>query len=187
MEYRSHMAQYINDIAFIKLKREVEYTNAIRPVCIDVGPDSFEDDQLIKGAVGEVVGWGLTQNKEPTNKLILAEMPFVPKEECVNTVGRGLLGFVTNDKLCAGDKSSSKYPSFYLNKVENSENLIFNLEVTVCDGDSGGGLVFENPRTKTYYLRGIVSVGPKPCTRRDLSLYTKLSSHANMLEKYLRL
>lgn len=59
--------------------------------------------------------------------------------------------------------------------------------MTVCQGDSGGGLVFEDPNSNAYYLRGVVSLGPKGCKRVDLALFTKLSSHKDLLEKYLRL
>lgn len=60
-------------------------------------------------------------------------------------------------------------------------------EVNVCPGDSGGGLVFEEPNTKAYYLRGIVSLGTKGCRGQEFALFTKLSSHRELVEKYLRL
>lgn len=165
-QYQGDISLYADDIAFITLKTEVEYTRTVRPVCIDVGKDSFEEDQLIKGAMGKVVGWGLTIQQEFSETLILAEMPFVPRDECITKITNTLLRFVSRDKICAGDRDS---------------------KVSVCPGDSGGGLVFEEPKSKAYYLRGVVSLGTKGCKGQEFALFTKLSSHRELVEKYLRL
>lgn len=102
------MAQWASDIAFVTLKTQVEYTRAVLPACIDVGPNNFENDQLVKGAMGKIVGWGLTVKNEASETLLLAEMPFVTREDCRKQISSGLVGFLRNDKICAGDKSSSK-------------------------------------------------------------------------------
>lgn len=102
------MAQWTSDIAFVTLKTQVEYTRAVIPVCIDVGPNNFEKDQLTKGAIGKIVGWGLTADNKASETLILGEMPFVPREECRSLISHGLVSYLRGDKICAGDKSSSK-------------------------------------------------------------------------------
>jgi len=59
---------------------------------------------------------------------------------------------------------------------------------SVCDGDSGGGLVFET--NGQWYLRGIVSVslgtsaetGDFNCNRNLYSLYTKVSNHMTWIQ-----
>jgi len=58
---------------------------------------------------------------------------------------------------------------------------------SVCDGDSGGGLVFKN---ELWYLRGIVSVslgtiqdgGNTHCDNNLYSLYTDISRHISWIQ-----
>lgn len=64
---------------------------------------------MVKGAMGKIVGWGLTADNKASETLILAEMPFVPRDECRSTISTGLVGYLRGDKICAGDKSSSKH------------------------------------------------------------------------------
>lgn len=59
---------------------------------------------------------------------------------------------------------------------------------SVCDGDSGGGLVFNDQGL--WYLRGVVSVGigsvlsqgTRSCDSSLYSLYTKISSHISWIQ-----
>jgi len=58
---------------------------------------------------------------------------------------------------------------------------------SVCDGDSGGGLVFKN---ESWYLRGIVSVslgvirngGTTHCDNNLYSLYTDISRYISWIQ-----
>lgn len=58
----------------------------------------------------------------------------------------------------------------------------------MCEGDAGGGLVFQQKLTKEskYFLRGIVSPGPSlpqgGCDNNNYGLYTKLSSHMKFIQ-----
>lgn len=53
-EYTGSKDNYAYDIALIILNRPVEYTVAVLPVCLDLGRDNIEEDQLVSGAVGMV-------------------------------------------------------------------------------------------------------------------------------------
>lgn len=44
----------MGDIVIVVLKEKVEYSWAVQPVCIDIGEDNFESEQLILGAKGKV-------------------------------------------------------------------------------------------------------------------------------------
>lgn len=61
----------------------------------------------------------------------------------------------------------------------------------VCEGDSGGGLVFKN--SGLWYLKGIVSVGLGTkkdggnlvCDNYAYSLYTKVSTHISWIRNII--
>ena len=89
-------------------------------------------------------------------------MPFVDFNECYDHVPEDFRPFLTTDKFCAGYKNGS----------------------SVCQGDSGGGLVFKYE--KRYYLRGIVSVGPQledSCNSFEYGAYTKVSKFLDYISK----
>lgn len=85
------------------------------------------------------LGWGLEQsNGVPSNVLKKIELPVVNREQCKQRSSPEFASYITSDKFCAG----------YLNGA------------SVCQGDSGGGLVFTSSgQKKVYTIRGIVSTG----------------------------
>lgn len=48
------MSNYMGDIAFVVLSEKIKYSLAVLPICIDIGENNFEKDQLKEGAVGMV-------------------------------------------------------------------------------------------------------------------------------------
>lgn len=61
------------------------------------------------------------------------------------------------------------------------------LGTSVCQGDSGGGYVFE--LNDKYYLRGIVSVSPQSqtqytCDSNHYTLFTKVSKYEDFIYEY---
>lgn len=103
------------------------------------------------------IGWGLNQtNGVPSDVLKKIELPVVGREECIEKSTPEFESYITADKFCAG----------YLNGA------------SVCQGDSGGGLVFARPnrREKVYMLRGIVSTGGNKGTLNAQSCHTAVQS-----------
>lgn len=60
--------------------------------------------------------------------------------------------------------------------------------VSVCRGDSGGGLAFS--WAGRYYLRGVVSTAPRAgaegraCDQRGLAAFTALTQHERFIKEY---
>lgn len=56
---------------------------------------------------------------------------------------------------------------------------------SVCDGDSGGGLVFKRSDDR-YYIRGVVSNGPQKkdwtCDNFQIALYTDVKKHKEFVQ-----
>lgn len=62
--------------------------------------------------------------------------------------------------------------------------MYFSLGAGVCQGDSGGGLVF-NEKSR-FYIRGVVSLAPKSnisggCDSNQFALYTKISRYLDFI------
>lgn len=154
-KYRDFLNNFLADVALAILDRPIEFHVGISPICM---PYHLEQEEkfLRPNLIGTVAGYGLTSNNGQVSKqLKTIELPIVDRGECKRETQLEL----TSDKFCAG----------YLN-----------LNIGVCSGDSGGGLVF--PQTvngkKKYFLRGIVSTG----VRKDGSCDTnKYSTFTNIL------
>lgn len=59
---------------------------------------------------------------------------------------------------------------------------------SVCDGDSGSGLAFQNLEDNRYYIHGLVSLGPKKghhCDIQQNTLYTKVAYYYQFVDRLL--
>lgn len=123
--------RFFNDIAVLVLKEDIKYSNFVRPVCLW----NFDDDyKTLINKIGFVPGWGYNEHGLVSSRLSFAQMPVVAHETCIWS-NRDFFSKVTSDtSFCAGFKNGT----------------------SVCNGDSGGGMVFKH--NNLWYLRGIVSV-----------------------------
>ena len=62
-DFNKHFGAAYNDVAILKLKKGVEFTNNIRPICLPEAP-SDEPDHLAAKSVS-VSGWDKTDNLDP--------------------------------------------------------------------------------------------------------------------------
>ncbi|KAL3270853.1 hypothetical protein HHI36_021371, partial [Cryptolaemus montrouzieri] len=158
--------QYRNDIAVLRLADPVDITRNVGPVCLW---NDIDDINEIEGELGTVVGWGFDHNKKLTTNLMQAQMPVVDKNTCVNSNRELFLQFITDQSFCAGFRNGT----------------------SVCNGDSGGGLVF--PRRGTHgpntiwQIRGLVSIGVALktggfCDTTQYTLFTDVAKHVDWIE-----
>lgn len=160
-EYIDLRGLYANDIVLLVLNSYIEYKAHVAPICIEYG--LYNDDRIVTpGWIGRVAGWGLEESSgQPSPVLKLIELPAVSRSECTAKSSKEFIPFITSDKFCAG----------YLTGL------------SVCQGDSGGGLVF--PKTvgekTTYYIRGIVSTGANKANSCDNDKYTTFTNIAYFL------
>ncbi|EDS36582.1 transmembrane protease [Culex quinquefasciatus] len=147
-----------DDIALLELESPVEFTDFILPACLS------KRTELAPGKLGAVVGWGVTENDIPSTKLKLAKLPVIDELECKRKEPE-LYGRVLTERVfCAG----------YVNGT------------TACNGDSGGGIVFE--RGDAWYLGGVVSFtktrdGSHLCQTKTYSVFTRVTSYLDWIEK----
>ncbi|GJQ80664.1 hypothetical protein Trydic_g9248 [Trypoxylus dichotomus] len=128
---------YSDDIAIVRLSDPVEFNDFVRPVCLWEGSEDFS--QLV-GKLGTVAGWGFDENGKLNEELTKLKMPTVSKEDCIYSFPDFFSRFTTSNTFCAG----------------------FTNGTSVCNGDSGDGLVFPkntgDASKQAYQLRGLVSV-----------------------------
>lgn len=153
------------DIALMKLKKPVAFSDYIHPVCL---PDKQIVTSLLQaGHKGRVTGWGnlkemwtVNMNEVQPSVLQMVNLPLVERPICkASTRIR-----VTDNMFCAGYKPE-----------EGKRG-------DACEGDSGGPFVMKNPYNNRWYQMGIVSWG-EGCDRDGkYGFYT----HVFRLKKWIR-
>ncbi|KAI4455114.1 serine protease gd n-terminus [Holotrichia oblita] len=161
---------YSNDIAVIKLSQPAEFTDFVRPICLWEGARDFNP---LVGKFGTVVGWGFDENGKLTEELTMLNMPIVSKDSCIYSFPDFFSRFTTSETYCAG----------------------FTNGTSVCNGDSGGGMVFQkptaNPNRKAYHLRGLVSVSVAlqnefKCDPTHYVVFTDVAKYLEFIKQAIR-
>ncbi|KAG5885426.1 hypothetical protein JTB14_036073 [Gonioctena quinquepunctata] len=160
---------YFNDIAILKLSSPVDITNFVRTCCVW---DEATDLENIISRQGTVVGWGFDENKKLSNKLMQAEMPVVSTVTCIYSNRDFFSQFTFEKNYCAGFRNGT----------------------SVCNGDSGGGMVFpkrgSRGQSTVWQLRGVVSVGVAlqgqgVCDTSQYIVFTDVAKHLSWIQRTL--
>ncbi|XP_022831467.1 proclotting enzyme-like isoform X8 [Spodoptera litura] len=137
---------FSRDAAILELRETVTYSDWVRPACL--WPDSDTSLKNVIGKKGSVVGWGFDETGVATEELSLVEMPVVSQETCIRSYSEFFVRFTSEYTYCAGYRDG-KIGHF-------NEQTGVRESTSVCNGDSGGGMVFR--MGGTWYLRGLVSL-----------------------------
>ncbi|KFO73924.1 Coagulation factor X, partial [Cuculus canorus] len=138
---------YDNDIALIKLKEPIKFSEYIIAACL---PEAdFANEVLMNQRSGTVSGFGREfEGGRLSKKLKVLEVPYVDRNTCKQSTNFA----ITENMFCAGYDTEQK---------------------DACQGDSGGPHV---TRYKdTYFVTGIVSWGEGCAKKGKYGVYTKLS------------
>ncbi|XP_047538522.1 serine protease gd-like isoform X3 [Vanessa atalanta] len=125
-------SSFSRDASILKMRQPVEYTEFVRAACL--WPEDQTDLSYVIGKKGSVVGWGFDDTGVATEELTLVEMPIVDTETCIRSYSEFFVKFTSQYTFCAGYRDGT----------------------SVCNGDSGGGMVFY--MGDSWYLRGLVSL-----------------------------
>lgn len=160
---------YSNDIAVLKLDSAVEITNFVRPVCLWEGKSDLDS---VINKLGTVVGWGFDETGKVTEELTKAMMPIVSQETCIYSFPDFYSRFTSNRTFCAGFKNGT----------------------SVCNGDSGGGMVFpregSNPNNPIWQIRGLVSISVAlqnqfKCDASHYVVFTDVAKYISWIKQML--
>ncbi|XP_031575197.1 chymotrypsinogen A-like isoform X2 [Actinia tenebrosa] len=137
-----------NDIALLKLAKEVKFGRTARPICL---PEPLS--RVRAGKMCVMTGWGrFATGEDKPNVLQEARVPIVSHRKCDRKNGQ-LSAIDDWTMLCAGFKNKKK---------------------SGCQGDSGGPLVCKEGNR--WVLRGIISWGSMKCDGREAySVFTRVS------------
>ncbi|XP_043498472.1 clotting factor C-like [Polistes fuscatus] len=160
--YLGFEGNYAWDIAILEIDRPFVLSSSLLPACLN--------DDVIESGLGVTSGFGRTALGSSSFILKSVSLPYVPLSQCKsskNSLESEKL--ITMDKFCAG----------YTNGT------------AVCDGDSGGGLVFQSGNL--WFLRGIISLsldyipsgGTVICDSHSYTLYTRISNHIKWIQDTL--
>nr|XP_046488012.1 uncharacterized protein LOC124221770 [Neodiprion pinetum] len=164
-QYYGLNGNYATDIALLELKQPFELSSILQPACLDLS--GYSEQTLEPGVSGKVAGFGRTAAGETSAVLQTLTLPYISYNQCKSSKNNAEAEvFISNDKFCAGYTNGS----------------------AVCEGDSGGGLVFQ--KNDLWYVMGIVSVGlgvdisngERTCDKYSYSLYTKVSTYMSWIQ-----
>nr|XP_008196144.1 PREDICTED: proclotting enzyme isoform X3 [Tribolium castaneum] len=164
---------YFNDIAVLKLKTPADLNNYVRPCCLW---EDGTDIEYVLNKLGTVVGWGFDEKRQISDTLMQAQMPVVSTVNCIYSNREFFSQFTFEKTYCAGFRNEDA-------------------GTTVCNGDSGGGMVFPKAGTSghntVWQIRGIVSVGVAlqgqgVCDPRHYIVFTDVAKHLDWIKQVMR-
>ncbi|KAF9801678.1 hypothetical protein SFRURICE_018235 [Spodoptera frugiperda] len=143
-----------NDIALLKLNKPVEYSYAVKPVCLPTN-----DDKSYTSQTAIVAGWGaMNETGKWSCTVREAELPVLSNEACRNTNYNATK--IKEVMMCAGFPETAHKDA--------------------CTGDSGGPLITEND-DHMYDLIGVVSWG-YGCARKGYpGVYTRVTKYLDWI------
>lgn len=118
------------DVALLKLKTAVTYTDYIQPACLPKADDNIED---FDNRSGMIVGWGNDESGKLSDKLQRASVPVISFMDCLKSDREFFSANLYSGMFCAGLTNGT----------------------APCFGDAGGGMFFQERNVWT--LRGIIS------------------------------
>ncbi|KRZ54842.1 Plasminogen -like protein [Trichinella nativa] len=142
------------DVALIKLKRKIPFSNKVLPVCLP----SVRNYYPPVDATAFVTGWG---HGDGSMRLQQVDVTIIEAEKC-QSMYHSLFGPINTDLMfCAGHEGGGKGS---------------------CQGDSGGPLVLYDTETDKWFQYGIVSWGYGCAHPNMTAVYTIISSHLDWIE-----
>lgn len=161
---------YGNDIALVKFTTPADITDYVRPVCLW---QESSDLSAVLNKQGSVVGWGFDETGKVTEQLMQAKMPVVSQETCIFSFPDFYSRFTSSNTYCAGFRNGT----------------------SVCNGDSGGGMVFPKPNSNRYnpvwQLRGLVSISVAlqnqfKCDSSHYVVFTDTAKYLDWIKKTMK-
>lgn len=147
--YRPDSGNQQNDIALLRLTRDVPFTNYVKPICL---PSNVAIGQKLY-----VAGWGQTENATKSNVKLKVSLPFVENENCQNTYSTAGVKLGASQICAGGQKGKDSCRG-------DSGGPLMHLERTRED-------------TGKWSVVGVVSFGPSPCGKLEWpGVYTKVSA-----------
>lgn len=164
--YSSSSRDQKDDLALVRLSREVTFSDWIKPICLPLISSSVPRKNHVGGPDLFVAGWGKTEVASESNVKLKVNVPVVDAARCTSVYNR--LGLnLGQGQLCAGGRTGKDS----------------------CRGDSGGPLMSleEDGPNSNWFVIGIVSFGPSPCGTKDWpGVYTDVTKYAAWISNNIK-
>uniref|UniRef100_A0A2H8TWH4 Serine protease snake n=1 Tax=Melanaphis sacchari TaxID=742174 RepID=A0A2H8TWH4_9HEMI len=151
-----------NDIALFRLERDVKFSDAVRPICLNSDPSLTPLKQ-------KLTGWGRISTAGPlSDNLLKVDLDIFSTKQCnesyfSNNNPKLKFGILPDSMICAGS---------------------FDGEKDSCSGDSGGPLQLEHDNyTGMYTQFGITSFGKFCGDKNTPGIYTRVAKFISWIEK----
>jgi len=157
-EYKDEDPKMFFDVALLKLKSPVTFTDHISPACLPNANEELPD----AGSTVFVTGWGDTrENGQDSETLKQVAVPLQSNAKCV-TAYKGKIHEET--QFCAGFDNGGK---------------------DACNGDSGGPIVFQDKTSGIWKQIGIVSTGTGCARPKLFGIYSKMPAFMDFIKQYV--
>ncbi|XP_019552230.3 uncharacterized protein LOC109422049 [Aedes albopictus] len=151
------------DVAMLVLETKVAFNEFVRPACLpDAGGTS--DGKELYGRQAVAVGFGKTEQAETSYVLRKIRLPIVDYVTCLESNRKVFGSTLSAGVLCAGHRNGS----------------------TICNGDSGGGLLTEDDGGR-WVLRGVISFSAQrgwndtSCSLTDYSAFVNVAYYGRWI------
>uniref|UniRef100_A0A8D8F1R6 Serine protease easter n=3 Tax=Culex pipiens TaxID=7175 RepID=A0A8D8F1R6_CULPI len=148
-----------NDIALIRLDRDVGFSTYINPICLPLEDSVRQMNHT--GMKVTAAGWGITESNFTSEVKLKVSLDVINHNRCVRVYKSADIR-LRDTQLCAGGK-----------KGEDT-----------CRGDSGGPLMRQIQGN--YHLIGVVSFGAEHCGTKDVpGVYTNVAMFVDWIQSKL--
>lgn len=162
-----------NDIAILRLHRDIEFNAFVKPICLPLPSNVVRDFTTIPLIVA---GFGKTENSENSKFKLKTEIRGITNSDCQALhYSEGVK--ITENHLCALGEAGKD--SWWALKKVTMFKTMFQFTF-LSNGDSGQPLIYVNSRKLPARLElvGIVSYGPTPCGQElKPGVYTRTSNY----------
>lgn len=161
--YVKNSIDQMHDIALLRLKEPVHFTEYIKPICLPVG-DDVRNSQF-DGIAMDVAGWGITEDGRPSNIKLKITVHVWNLDRCQDKY-RTYQMHLNKSQLCAGGKAN----------------------IDTCQGDSGGPLMVPTHvgEQEIFFVAGVTSYGPQPCGLQGWpGVYTRVGHYIDWITSKL--
>jgi len=164
-EYKNLGLYSVYDYTIFELSQPIDFNKETRPVFLPTGQKFGPDTKFI------VSGWGrLKDGGDLPDKLQSVTLPFISEKDCkaaykepkINSEGQPEQYAVEEYMICAGFKEG---------------------KIDACAGDSGGPMVWLNPKTGNVEVIGVVSYGFSCAQPDSPGVYSDISKVLDWVKK----
>lgn len=152
-----------DDIALVRLDREIEFGLDVLPVCLPFG-ESDRTRNITGEWEAKSIGWGLSRSANASNEKLKVKLNILDRKQCSDLDGV----ILRETQFCT--------------KIRNNKDI--------CSADSGGSLILrESKHHMANILYGIASYGKSGLcgTKEETAVFTDVTKYVDWIDNNIEL